>query len=108
MRDGDGKSKCFGFVNFENPEDAAQCVEGRKSSVKKEGYAGKALKKSERELELKGRCEHGLRETGNKFEGLNLLCVALAKDRDLLPSQTLEKLLELSRGLRLVHWMTTT
>ena len=27
MRDGDGKSKCFGFVNFENADDAANAVE---------------------------------------------------------------------------------
>ncbi|KAJ0792326.1 putative RNA recognition motif domain, nucleotide-binding alpha-beta plait domain superfamily [Helianthus annuus] len=27
MRDADGKSKCFGFVNFENPDDAANAVE---------------------------------------------------------------------------------
>ncbi|RVW13653.1 Polyadenylate-binding protein 2 [Vitis vinifera] len=27
MRDGDGKSKCFGFVNFENVDDAAMSVE---------------------------------------------------------------------------------
>ncbi|CAM8974697.1 unnamed protein product [Rhodiola kirilowii] len=28
MTDGEGKSKCFGFVNFENAEDAAKAVEG--------------------------------------------------------------------------------
>lgn len=28
MRDGDEKSKCFGFVSFENADDAAQAVEG--------------------------------------------------------------------------------
>ncbi|KAJ0700557.1 putative RNA recognition motif domain, nucleotide-binding alpha-beta plait domain superfamily [Helianthus annuus] len=27
MRDADGKSKCFGSVNFENPDDAANAVE---------------------------------------------------------------------------------
>ncbi|KAA3479638.1 polyadenylate-binding protein 2-like [Gossypium australe] len=27
MRDADGKSKCFGFVNFENADDAAKAVE---------------------------------------------------------------------------------
>eukprot|EP01018_Ginkgo_biloba_P024654 Gb_07130 [translate_table: standard] len=27
MRDAEGKSKCFGFVNFENPEDATRVVE---------------------------------------------------------------------------------
>ncbi|KAL6977608.1 hypothetical protein U1Q18_026400 [Sarracenia purpurea var. burkii] len=27
MRDGDGKSKCFGFVNFENADDVAIAIE---------------------------------------------------------------------------------
>ncbi|RVX15927.1 Polyadenylate-binding protein 4 [Vitis vinifera] len=47
MRDGDGKSKCFGFVNFENVDDAAMSVEalnGQKFDDK-EWYVGKAQKK---------------------------------------------------------------
>ncbi|XP_021897497.1 polyadenylate-binding protein 4-like [Carica papaya] len=74
MRDGDGKSKCFGFVNFENPEDAAQAVEALngKKIDDKEWYVGKAQKKSERELELKGRFEQTSKEAVEKFEGLNL------------------------------------
>ncbi|GKU98919.1 hypothetical protein SLEP1_g11854 [Rubroshorea leprosula] len=74
MRDGDGKSKCFGFVNFENPDDAAQSVEALngKKFDDKEWYVGKAQKKSERELELKGRFEQILKETADKSEGLNL------------------------------------
>lgn len=74
MRDGDGKSKCFGFVNFENPDDAARSVEALngKKFGDKEWYVGKAQKKSERELELRGRFEQGLREMGDNLEGLNL------------------------------------
>ncbi|GLT49381.1 hypothetical protein SLA2020_229410 [Shorea laevis] len=74
MRDGDGKSKCFGFVNFENPDDAIQSVEALngKKFDDKEWYVGKAQKKSERELELKGRFEQILKETADKSEGLNL------------------------------------
>lgn len=74
MRDGDGKSRCFGFVNFENPEDAARAVEALngKKFDDKEWYVGKAQKKSERELELSRRYEQGSRETGNQFDGLNL------------------------------------
>ncbi|CAH2061378.1 unnamed protein product, partial [Thlaspi arvense] len=74
MRDGDGRSRCFGFVNFENAEDAARAVEAL-NGLKiddKEWYVGKAQKKSERELELSRRYEQGSRETGNKFDGLNL------------------------------------
>ncbi|RZS15786.1 hypothetical protein BHM03_00047670 [Ensete ventricosum] len=55
MREEDGKSKHFGFVNFENPDDAARAVQelnGQKFD-NKEWYVGKALKKSERKLPLK-------------------------------------------------------
>ncbi|CAN1323980.1 Polyadenylate-binding protein 2 [Linum perenne] len=67
MRDGDGKSRCFGFVNFENADDAAKAVEALngKKIDDKEWFVGKAQKKSERELELRGRFEH-------KYQGLNL------------------------------------
>ncbi|KAG5543501.1 hypothetical protein RHGRI_016284 [Rhododendron griersonianum] len=74
MRDGDGKSKCFGFVNFENADDAANAVEALngKKNDDKELYVGKALKKSERELELKSRFEQTAKEAVDKFQGLNL------------------------------------
>ncbi|XAR61910.1 hypothetical protein NMG60_11016459 [Bertholletia excelsa] len=74
MRDGDGKSKGFGFVNFENPDDAAQAVEALngKKIDDKEWYVGKAQKKSERELELKSRFEQIAKETADKFQGVNL------------------------------------
>ncbi|CAN8283999.1 unnamed protein product [Cochlearia groenlandica] len=78
MKDGEGKSRCFGFVNFENAEDAARAVEalnGKKFDDDKEWYVGKAQKKSERELELSRRYEQGSStesDGGNKFDGLNL------------------------------------
>uniref|UniRef100_A0A1J3HG04 Polyadenylate-binding protein n=1 Tax=Noccaea caerulescens TaxID=107243 RepID=A0A1J3HG04_NOCCA len=74
MRDGDGNSRCFGFVNFEDAEDAARAVEALNGKVfdDKEWYVGKAQKKSEREQELSRRYEQDTRETGNKFDGLNL------------------------------------
>ncbi|KAG6406909.1 hypothetical protein SASPL_134526 [Salvia splendens] len=34
MRDADGKSKCFGFVNFEQADDAAKAVNGKKFDEK--------------------------------------------------------------------------
>lgn len=74
MRDAEGKSKCFGFVNFENADDAANCVEslnGKKIDGK-EWYVGKAQKKSERESELRGRFEKLLKERLEKFQGANL------------------------------------
>ncbi|KAF7810992.1 polyadenylate-binding protein 2-like [Senna tora] len=74
MRDGDGKSKCFGFVNFENAEDAARAVDALngKKIDDKEWYVGKAQKKSERELELKIRFEQSMKEAADKYQGANL------------------------------------
>ncbi|XP_062097417.1 polyadenylate-binding protein 2-like [Humulus lupulus] len=74
MRDGDGKSKCFGFVNFENADDAANAVEALngKKIDDKEWYVGKAQKKYERALELKGRFEQTMKEVNDKNHGVNL------------------------------------
>ncbi|KAF8410098.1 hypothetical protein HHK36_002620 [Tetracentron sinense] len=74
MRDGDGKSKCFGFVNFESADDAALSVEALNGNKfdDKEWYVGKAQKKSEREVELKGRFEQSMKEAVDKFQGVNL------------------------------------
>ncbi|KAI9128229.1 hypothetical protein K1719_001222 [Acacia pycnantha] len=74
MRDADGKSKCFGFVNFENADDAAMAVDSLngKKIDDKEWYVGKAQKKSERELELKLRFEQTMKEAADKYQGANL------------------------------------
>ncbi|KAK4490379.1 hypothetical protein RD792_001055 [Penstemon davidsonii] len=74
MRDADGKSRCFGFINFENADDAAKAVEALngKKFDDKEWYVGKAQKKSEREQELKNRFEQTTKEAVDKFQGLNL------------------------------------
>ncbi|KAJ3677294.1 hypothetical protein LUZ60_003018 [Juncus effusus] len=74
MCDEEGKSRCFGFVNFENAEDAAEAVEALngKKFGDKEWFVGKAQKKSEREMELKERFEQAVKETVDKNHGLNL------------------------------------
>ncbi|KAL6296225.1 hypothetical protein ACE6H2_004367 [Prunus campanulata] len=74
MRDGDGKSRCFGFVNFEDPDAAAKAVDNLngKKFDEKEWYVGKAQKKYERELELKERFEQSMKEASDKFQGVNL------------------------------------
>lgn len=74
MRDADGKSKCFGFVNFENADDAAEAVDALngKKFDDKEWYVGKAQKKSEREQELKSRFEQSAKEAVDKYQGVNL------------------------------------
>lgn len=55
MRDEAGNSKCFGFVNFENAEDAARSVEALNGQefYGQKWYVGRAQKKAEREQEMK-------------------------------------------------------
>lgn len=74
MRDADGKSRCFGFVNFENVDDAVRAVESLngKKIDDKEWYVGKAQKKSEREVELKHKFEQSMKEAADKYQGANL------------------------------------
>nr|CAB3487562.1 unnamed protein product [Digitaria exilis] len=70
----DGKSRCFGFINFENPDAAAHAVQelnGKKINDK-EWYVGRAQKKSERDMELKRRFEQSLKDAADKYQGLNL------------------------------------
>ncbi|XBJ03006.1 hypothetical protein VPH35_022255 [Triticum aestivum] len=70
----DGKSRCFGFVNFESPDDAAHAVEelnGKKINDK-EWYVGRAQKKSEREMDLKRRFEQSMKDAADKYQGQNL------------------------------------
>ncbi|CAL9227931.1 unnamed protein product [Arabidopsis halleri] len=91
MKDGDGKSKGFGFVNFENADDAARAVEslnGHKLDDK-EWYVGRAQKKSERETELRVRYEQNLKEAADKFQSSNLYV------KNLDPSISDEKLKEI-------------
>ncbi|CAM6036437.1 unnamed protein product [Sphagnum compactum] len=74
MRDADGKSKCFGFVNFEHAEDASKAVEGLngKKFDDKEWFVGRAQKKSEREAELRAKFEQERKERIEKYQGVNL------------------------------------
>ncbi|KAJ3695450.1 hypothetical protein LUZ60_000827 [Juncus effusus] len=74
MIDAEGKSKCFGFVNFENSDDAGKAVDALngKKFGDKEWYVGKAQKKAEREMELKQKFERSVKEAADKYQGLNL------------------------------------
>mmetsp|Transcript_2134 Transcript_2134/g.6316 ORF Transcript_2134/g.6316 Transcript_2134/m.6316 type:complete len:644 (-) Transcript_2134:300-2231(-) len=71
MRDSEGKSKEFGFVNFEAPESAKSAVEELNGFTHdgKSWVVNKAQRKSEREAELRKEREQTKSE---KFNGCNL------------------------------------
>jgi len=78
MTDGEGKSKGFGFVAFEKPEDAEKAVEtmndhevGTPGSEHKLTVC-RAQKKSERQAELKRRYEAQKAERMQRYQGVNL------------------------------------
>lgn len=80
MSDEGGKSKGFGFVNFENPEAAKKAVEALNAKENptllhakdKPLYVGRAQKKAERESELRAKFEALKLERLNKYQGVNL------------------------------------
>jgi len=74
MRDDQGKSKGFGFVNFENPEDAEVAVRelNEKEVEGKQVFVGRAQKKAERESELRSKFEQIKIEQMSKYQGVNL------------------------------------
>lgn len=74
MKDKDGKSRGFGFVNFEHPEDAKKAVqEGNGMMLNgKAVYAARAQKKSEHEKEKAVQRDERMREREKKSQGANL------------------------------------
>ncbi|KAL5714001.1 poly(A) binding protein Pab2 [Ranunculus cassubicifolius] len=80
--EGNGKSKCFGFVNFKNADDAARAVEALngKKFDDKEWYVGRAQKKSDRQFELRGKFDQTAKESVDKFQGANLYVKNLDDD----------------------------
>jgi len=84
MRKEDGISKGFGFVNFEDHEDAVKAVEALHGSPL--GRNGKAIwcaraqKKGEREAELKKKFKQIKMERMTKYSGINLYIKNLDDD----------------------------
>ncbi|KAF8197446.1 polyadenylate-binding protein [Pholiota molesta] len=82
--DEEGKSKGFGFVNFENHEEAQRAVDtlhdteinGRKL------FVSRAQKKAEREEELRRSYEQAKMEKLSKYQGVNLYIKNLEDDVD--------------------------
>lgn len=71
---GDGKSKGFGFVSFEDAETAQRAVDelNGKDIDGRELYVGRAQKKAERQAELKEKFERMKLERINRYQGVNL------------------------------------
>ncbi|KAL2916976.1 Protein phosphatase PP2A regulatory subunit B [Polyrhizophydium stewartii] len=74
MVDEEGKSKEFGFVNYEHHEDARRAVEEmHETDINgKQLYVGRAQKKAEREEELRRQYEKIREEKLSKYQGVNL------------------------------------
>uniref|UniRef100_A0A8D2L7P1 Poly(A) binding protein cytoplasmic 1 like n=1 Tax=Varanus komodoensis TaxID=61221 RepID=A0A8D2L7P1_VARKO len=74
MLDNAGRSKGFGFVNFEKHEDAQKAVEDMngKEINGQVLYVGRAQKRIERQSELKRKFEQIKQERVSRYQGVNL------------------------------------
>lgn len=74
MKDQNGKSRCFGFVNFQSPDSAATAAEKLNGTTfnDKVLYVGRAQRKAEREAELKAKFEQERIGRFEKLKGANL------------------------------------
>ncbi|CAJ1953243.1 unnamed protein product [Sphenostylis stenocarpa] len=75
MKDSDGKSRGFGFVNFESPDSAAAAVEKLNGTIMNHDkvlYVARAQRKAEREAELKAKFEQQRKVKFEKLQGANL------------------------------------
>lgn len=75
MTDPTGKSRGFGFVSFENPDNAEQAVKelnDKELGNGKKIYVGRAQKKAERLSDLKRKFEQLKMERMTRYQGVNL------------------------------------
>merc|ERR1719253_2359207 len=74
MKDTEGKSRGFGFVNFAEHDDATKAIEELNGKEKdgKTLYVGRAQKKRDRDRELREKFDALKLERQNKFTGVNL------------------------------------
>ncbi|KAK9379577.1 uncharacterized protein V2V93DRAFT_52430 [Kockiozyma suomiensis] len=83
-KDEEGKSRGFGFVNFDDHQDASKAVDelNDKDVNGKKLYVGRAQKKHEREEELRKQYEAARLEKMSKYQGVNLYIKNLDDDVD--------------------------
>ncbi|XP_052040189.1 polyadenylate-binding protein 1-like [Apodemus sylvaticus] len=74
MKDSNGQSRGFGFVNFEKHEEAQKAVDHMNGKEVRGQvlYVGRAQKRAERQNELKRRFEQMKQERQNRYQGVNL------------------------------------
>jgi len=74
MKSEEGKSKGFGFVGFDTPEEAQVAVDdlNGKDLEGKTLYCGRAQKKAERQAELKKKFDALKQERMQRYQGVNL------------------------------------
>ncbi|XP_050367028.1 polyadenylate-binding protein 3 [Argentina anserina] len=72
--DGQGKSRCFGFVNYDDAKGAASAIEKFNGTTfnGKVLFVGKAQKKAERQAELRAKFEQERISKFDKLQGANL------------------------------------
>ncbi|CAF1145289.1 unnamed protein product [Adineta steineri] len=72
--DENGRSKGFGFCNFENPEEAEDAVQNLNGLTvgDKQLYVGRFQKKNEQSSEMKRKRDELRQERINKYQGINL------------------------------------
>ncbi|KZS99201.1 polyadenylate binding protein [Sistotremastrum niveocremeum HHB9708] len=82
--DDEGKNKGFGFVNFENHEEAQKAVDTLHDTdfKGKKLFVSRAQKKNEREEELRKSYEQAKMEKLSKYQGVNLYVKNLEDDVD--------------------------
>jgi len=84
MKGDDGRSKGFGFVNFDKPEEAEAAVNALNDTEHKGKtvFVGRAQKKAEREADLRSKFEQMKMEHMTKYQGVNLYIKNLDDDID--------------------------
>ncbi|XP_043707506.1 polyadenylate-binding protein 7-like isoform X2 [Telopea speciosissima] len=84
LKDNNGNSRGFGFVNFDNPDDAKQAMESMNGTQlgSKALYVARAQKKAEREQILHHQFDERRKEKIQKYKGSNVYVKNIADDVD--------------------------